>query len=50
LTFLSERYTDLTVLEGNTTGSRSREHVLSREHAWLANRGSGKEDETPWFV
>jgi hypothetical protein len=50
LTFLSERYTDLTVLEATQPVYLSREHVISREHSWLANRGSGKDDETPWPV
>jgi hypothetical protein len=47
--FLSERYTDLTVL-GTPPVYLSREFVLSREHAWLANRSCGKDDETPWLV
>jgi hypothetical protein len=50
LTFLSERYTDLSVLEATPPVYLSREHVLSREHTWLAKHGSGKDDETPWLV
>jgi hypothetical protein len=50
LTFLSERYTDLTALEATPPVYLSRDHVLSREHVWLENRGSRKDDETPWLV